>query len=783
MKKTFLLLFVFFIIHQVKGFNEDTEDLKRTIVFESGLDGEKYGYRIPSLITTQTGTIMAFAERRIGLHDHAQNDIVMRRSEDDGETWSPIQIIADFGQSSLNDPLATVLESGRILLIFTEFPYGVHARKAGWIQMGDNGYGGPRNTKSFITYSDDNGLTWAEPKNVTRMLRPHDRISAGSPGIGIQLSRGKYKGRVVLPLYHTRKLNDEERDWTNAVAWSDDEGKTWTLSNDIPHKGHTGFSNEAQVVELSDGSLLFIARNQGGFHRKVAISKDGGRTWTNIRVEYELPGTPCQGTLLRYDWPEDGEGLIIQASPAHKYRRTNGTIRISDSDGETWNWSREIENGFYAYSCLTRLQDGSIGLLYESAGYRTMTFVKLTVQWIKEGHPKKTQEPYLSIPVIDLDNDKSRQVIVDKDNVQYLGHPSTVLLEDHKTMLCVYPKGHGRGGLVYKRSYDAGLTWTDRLFTPESWATSKEVPTLHRMIDKYGKKRIIMWSGLYPARLAVTEDDGETWSEIEQVGDWGGIVVMGAMIHLKTGKGHYMALFHDDLRFFTKNGQKISAEDRKNYNSKMMTLYKTTTTDGGLTWSYPEEIYKSREIHVCEPGSIRSPDGLQIAVLLRENSRRDNSQVIFSNDEGRTWSRPRPLPNELTGDRHVLKYATDGRLLVVFRDRSPAKYHRELVRICKEKKETDYSKIAQDTGLGSPTEGDWVAWVGTYDDLVNGGKGQYRIRIKNNKNGWDTTYPGVEVLPDGTFVTTTYGHWQKDHPPFILSVRFKLNEIDAKAQN
>jgi hypothetical protein len=411
-----------------------------------------------------------------------------------------------------------------------------------------------------------------------------------------------------------------------------------------------------------------------------------------------------------------------------------------------------------------------------------MTFVKLTAQWIKEGDPEKTQEPYLSIPVIDIDHDTSRQVIVDKDMDQYLGHPTTVLLDDHKTMLCVYPKGHGKGGIVYKRSYDAGLTWTERLPTPESWATSKEVPTLYRMIDKYGKKRIIMWSGLYPARLAVTEDDGETWGEIEPVGDWGGIVVMGTMIPLKSGKGHYMALFHDDLRFFTKNGQHISQEDRKNYNSKMMTLYKTITKDGGLTWSYPEEIFKSREIHVCEPGSIRSPDGEQIAVLLRENSRRDNSQIIFSNNEGRTWSHPRPLPNELTGDRHVLKYAPDGRLLVVFRDRSPAKYHRKLVKMCKERKETDYSKIAQETGLGSPTEGDWVAWVGTYDDLVTGGKGQYRIRIKNNKNGWDTTYPGVELLPDGTFVTTTYGHWQKGHPPFILSVRLKLDDIDAKAK-
>ena len=110
------------------------------------------------------------------------------------------------------------------------------------------------------------------------------------------------------------------------------------------------------------------------------------------------------------------------------------------------------------------------------------------------------------------------------------------------------------------------------------------------------------------------------------------------------------------------------------YNSRMFTLYKTFSYDGGLTWTFPEAIASSREIHICEPGIIRSPDGAQLAVLLRENSRRDNSQIIFSGDEGKTWSDPRPLPNELTGDRHVAKYAPDGRLLILFRDRSPHKY-------------------------------------------------------------------------------------------------------------
>lgn len=777
--KTIFISIIYVLVFSVLSAQKSDEGLREIKVFGTEeVDGVTYGYRIPALINTQKGTLLAFAERRVGLHDHAQNDIVLKRSKDNGQSWNSMQIIADFGKKSLNDPLVVELESGRILLMIKMYPYGVHARNSGWIQMADIGYDGPRNTKAYITWSDDDGETWETPKEITKSIRPHDRINSGSPGIGIQLKRGKFKGRVVMPLYFTRKINDNERDWTNAVAWSDDDGATWSLSNDIPQRDQTGYGNEAQVVELSNGDLLFVARNQGGFHRKISTSKDGGQTWTNMRLDYELPGTACQGSLLRYSWPEDGESIIVQGGPVNKYARNLGTVKLSDDEGKTWKYSRQIDPDFFAYSCLTKQENGNIGLLYEAKGYSEISFVSFTTDWIKEGDEPKDMKPYLSIPVIDLNDDTRRQVVVDKEKDQYLGHPTTVLLEDNKTMLTVFPKGHGKGGIVYKKSTDTGLTWSDRLPTPENWITSKEVPTLHRVVDKYGKKRLIMWSGLYPARLAVSEDDGANWSELEIAGNWGGIVVMGCMIQLNTGKGHYMALFHDDKRFFTSDGRKLYEQDKKKFNSRMFTLYKTFSGDGGLTWSFPEVITKSREIHICEPGIIRSPDGNEIAVLLRENSRRDNSQVIFSTNEGKSWTNPRPLSNELTGDRHVLKYSPDGRLLVVFRDRSPRVYHKELVKIARERDETNYSVIAKETGLGSPTEGDWVAWVGNYEDLHKRGKGQYRIRLKDNTRGWDTTYPGVELLPDGTFITTTYGHWEKGEEPYILSMRFTLDEMD-----
>jgi len=351
-----------------------------------------------------------------------------------------------------------------------------------------------------------------------------------------------------------------------------------------------------------------------------------------------------------------------------------------------------------------------------------------------------------TIPTIDLSEQKHRQVIVDREKGQYLGHPTTVLLEDGKTMLIVYPKGHGRGGIVYKRSTDGGKSWSERLPTPANWSTSREVPTIHRVVDALGKKRLIMWSGLYPARLAVSENDGAKWSELKPAGDWGGIVVMGCLEKVKTGKGHYMAMFHDDGRFFAKGGKRAKPT--------VFNLYKTFSKDGGLTWSNPESILARSDVHLCEPGIIRSPDGKQLCVLLRENSRRKNSFVIFSNDEGKTWTKPRELPAALTGDRHTGRYTKDGRLFISFRD----------------------------TTRETPTKGDWVAWVGTYEDILKGREGQYRVRLMDNKNRWDCAYPPVEVLPDDTIVTTTYGHWTEGEKPYIVSVRLKLAELDAMSK-
>ena len=344
----------------------------------------------------------------------------------------------------------------------------------------------------------------------------------------------------------------------------------------------------------------------------------------------------------------------------------------------------------------------------------------------------------LGVHTVDLAPDSTLPVVVDREPGQYLGHPTTVLLEDGRTLLVAYPRGHGAGAIMLRRSPDAGRSWSAPLPVPANWATSRETPTIHRVVDRAGRKRLVLFSGLYPIRMAHSEDDGATWTPLTPIGDYGGIVAMGSVVRVATGD--YLAFFHDDGRFFRNAGGK----------SGRFTVYTVRSTDGGLTWGAPVAIASHPTLNLCEPGVLRSPDGRQLVALLRENGRTAPAQRLVSSDEGATWSAPLPLSLALTGDRHVAVRLRDGRYLVSFRDMAP----------------------------DSPTKGDWVAWIGTFDELMRPVPGGYRVRLMDNTNAWDSTYPGVELLPDGRVVLTTYGHWTAGQQPWIASITLDVPRLE-----
>lgn len=352
-------------------------------VFSRG-DGGYPHIRIPAIVTTKNGVLLAFAEGRQG-GDHSENDIILRRSMDSGESWGRVQVISEMGGDSLNDPCAVALKNGRVLLLFQRYPEGYHTRKMAHTEMADLGYGGPTNTQSFLTYSDDDGATWSEPEDVTRALRREDVVSLGSPGIGIELEYGEHKGRIVWPLYEVMPDGGGDRYWHNCAAFSDDGGKTWHLGERVPQGDVEGYANEAQIVELADGRILMNARGTTDKPcRKVTVSTDGGETWQPMRFDCELTAPRCMGSIIACPDPTGGGQLVLVSLPNTTDSRSNGTIFVSKDGGRTWPVKRMIYPEYFGYSCLTILPDGRVGCLYEREGTAHISLGVYEVNWLLE---------------------------------------------------------------------------------------------------------------------------------------------------------------------------------------------------------------------------------------------------------------------------------------------------------------------------------------------------------------------------------------------------------------
>jgi sialidase-1 len=334
-------------------------------------------YRIPSAIVTRRGTVLAFAEGRQAQGDHTQNDIVLRRSRDGGRTWEARQLVATDRPNVLVNPCDVEERArGRIWLMYQRYPAGAAERQV------ERGYEGERVCRAFVVSSDDDGRTWSAPREITRAVkRPEAGSLASGPGVGIQLRRGPHRGRLVVP------FNEGPwGEWQVYAAYSDDGGATWRYGEPAPDHVE-GMANEVQVVERADGTLLLNARNEQGERcRKVATSADGGQTWSPLADEPALPDPRCQGSILRLTDPLDGgRSRLVFANAASATRRENGTARLSYDEGRTWPVSRTVHAGPFAYSCLAVLADGTLGLLYERDGYKTITFARFDLAWLTSG--------------------------------------------------------------------------------------------------------------------------------------------------------------------------------------------------------------------------------------------------------------------------------------------------------------------------------------------------------------------------------------------------------------
>ncbi len=344
-------------------------------IYVSG-QGGYHTYRIPAIVRTQRGTLLAFCEgRKHGGSDAGDIDLLLRRSSDNGKTWSEAMVVWDDSGNTCGNPCPVVdRESGVIWLPLTWNSGTTHEHE---IQPGY----GVDSRRVFMTYSSDDGVTWAEPGEITAAVKKKDwSWYATGPGAGIQLERGKYRGRLVIPCDHKTSAKVPDGYFSH-VIYSDDHGKTWRLGGTTP----VGKVNECEVVELADGRLLLNMRNydRSLYTRQIAYSGDGGLTWNDQRHDETLVEPICQASMRRYRWPKANEpGVILFSNPASRKGRKNMTLRASVDAGATWPITRRINTGSSAYSCLVVLADGRIGCLYEADDYKRIAFATCTFDWL-----------------------------------------------------------------------------------------------------------------------------------------------------------------------------------------------------------------------------------------------------------------------------------------------------------------------------------------------------------------------------------------------------------------
>ena len=365
----------------------------------------------------------------------------------------------------------------------------------------------------------------------------------------------------------------------------------------------------------------------------------------------------------------------------------------------------------------------------------------------------------IDLPTVDFSAQTERHAFVARGTeIEWNGHPSTVLMPDGKTIFCVWQgrrdgsRHHGAPAGYLKRSDDGGRTWSEYLDRPANWLEiSRGAPTIHRLVDEQGDARLFVFcrdENRTTFLQAISVDDGETWSEMRPIG----------LAQLEDGPITGWTAPITILEATAPDGRRkhlMWYERSRDGRPEPGVIWQSASCDGGLTWGESKPVVD--KAGSCEPACVRSPDGSQLLLLIREESREFNSLVATSDNEGQTWSVPRELPLALRGDRLLPRYAADGRLVIVFRPVPLGEYRLPW----------DYP------------DGYFTAWVGRYEDIVEGREGECLVRLLRSYRGADHTYPGLEVLPDSTFVATTYVQSRPDSELHsIVSARFRLNGME-----
>ncbi len=354
-------------------------EITESVVFQNGEDGYNC-YRIPAIVRSPSGLLLAFAEGRVhDCDDFGNIAIVMKTSSDSGTTWGGLKVVARYNQlqagnaAPVFDLLDPAFPGGRLFLFYNTGTTREHAVREGK---------GIREV--WYTTSTDEGATWSAPVNITLSVNkpnmpefnplysnPEDwRTYANTPGHALQLA----SGRILIPANHSAGPPLEHfREYRAHAYFSDDHGKTWQLSPDVDYPS----GNECMAAELPGNRVLMSIRNQSGDerHRLLALSKDGGETWDSVWFAQDLPDPVCQGSILNYI-NNKGEHLLLHANPDSEAERCCLTVKVSRDEGGHWEKWLEIYRGSAAYCDLVQVDESSGGVLYEKDDYVRISFTR-----------------------------------------------------------------------------------------------------------------------------------------------------------------------------------------------------------------------------------------------------------------------------------------------------------------------------------------------------------------------------------------------------------------------
>ena len=335
-------------------FVSHTNELK--YIFKSGSEGYNT-FRIPSIITTDSGVVLAFAEgRKNSSSDSGDIDLVLKRSTDGGKTWGDLIVIRDDSTNVCGNPSPVIdRKTGKIFLLST------------W-NRGDDTESEIINMTSvdtrrvYVMNSIDEGLSWSKPIEITdKVKKPNWTWYATGPVHGIQIREGSKKGRMIIPCDH---IEANTKKYYSHIIYSDDGGSSWNIGGTTPQDQ----VNECSVAEIGKGKLILNMRNydRTQMNRKISISNDYGESWGDIYDDKALVEPICQASILRYSFKGYGRNDLLFINPADKNKRLNMTLRLSNDLGRTWKAEFLLHEGPSAYSDITKLRNGNVGCLFEA---------------------------------------------------------------------------------------------------------------------------------------------------------------------------------------------------------------------------------------------------------------------------------------------------------------------------------------------------------------------------------------------------------------------------------